>query len=59
MEKRLTERVQVRISKESHDKLVAEAKERGIKVPNLLRWIIGEWYRPKPKVDPSRPMRGV
>lgn len=57
MEKRLSERVQARVSKETHEKMQREARARGMRVSDLLRWIIGEWYRPKVWRDESRPLR--
>lgn len=54
---KLTMRIQARISQEGYEKLEAEAKARGIKISDLLRWIIGERYRSKAWRDESKPIR--
>jgi len=58
-EEKLTETLQVRVTKGMVEGLKGEAVRRRVRVSDLVRMALSDLITPGPRPDPNRPMRNV
>lgn len=56
---RMTDKIVVRCTPELKEAVWKEAERRKVTPTNLVRMVLSDLVTPRPKVDSSRPMRGV